>query len=149
MRKILPIIVAMILLFTTTFCGAEEYISNEINFGSCTIIFEQPSSYCIKIPAAIYQDEQVTLIADFINIRDNEQVNVDVSNLDENHCITLTSEDGSTMKVLYDGDTGHAGVFTNGEVTSSTSFHFQTQESVRAGSYFGTVEFTVSLGAKE
>lgn len=150
MRRILPVILAVMLLVTTTCCFAEQYISESVSFGSSLLVFEEPSTYCIKIPATIYQDETVTLTAEFVNVRDNEQVNIDVSNLDENHCITLTSEDGNTMKALYDGDTGHAGVFTNDcNLVSTTSFHFQSNGGNKAGSYSGTVEFTVSLGVKE
>lgn len=150
MKKTIIICALVLALVSIAIVGyADTELSAEFSIAEAVVIAEEPSSFCVLIPSTIYVGENVTLTAEFINIRDNEQVNVIVNNLNDQNSITLTSEDGSTMPVYFSGNGNNAGTFiNNGELTSTHFFHFRS-EGGRAGSYSGTAEFTVNISPRQ
>ncbi len=150
MKKLVIICALVCALVSIAIVGyADTELSAEFSLAEAVVIAEEPSSFCINIPSTIYVGENITLTAQFINIRDNEQVNVILNNLDDQNSITLTSEDGSTMPVYFSGSGNNAGTFiNNGELTSTHFFHFRS-EGGRAGSYSGTAEFTVNISTRQ
>ena len=150
MKKLILSCIIILALVSFTITGlADMEVFDESTVIQATVIAEEPSSFCVLIPSTIYVGQDVTLTAELINIRETEQVNVVINNLNDNNCIQLYSEDGASIYASFYGIGHNAGTFTtNDELRSSHSFHFQS-EGGHAGTYSGTAEFTVNISLKQ
>lgn len=124
---------------------------------TCEVVYDLEPSYCIFIPEVVYAGEEYRFTAQYICLRDTEQIGVYISPLkDATSIIELSNENGNTLDMsiqrvtdnVWDAaEDGLVAVFTK-STESNCSMHIDKifdGKSRPAGMYSGTFEFTIKI----
>lgn len=165
MKKIFTTVLAIILMLSispTTVQAAEysEYVeADKNNFeGQTDIDYRVYSSYYVTIPTRISEyDSSGTVSVTMDNIEQGYHIEIYITNLDSEGCLTVSSDNGNTGKLNVLHDNGLYTVYEDGLVTkfypgsygyagtASTDISFANAMSgnTKAGTYHGTVCFRI------
>lgn len=152
-KKIFALVLAltMVLGLNTTVFASELWEDGQS--ASSTVTYYVDSSYSIYIPETIDLGEGYTFQASYLNITDNQQVNVSITNLTSAGYLEMTSDSGNQIYMQLNGigDYNRVATFTSDSTTSPITIYGQVAENsyAKAGTYTGTAEFSVSLGIRE
>lgn len=152
-KKVFALVLAltMILGLNTTVFASELWEDGQS--ASSTVTYYVDSSYSIYIPETIDLGEGYTFQASYLNITDNQQVNVSITNLTSAGYLEMTNDSGNQIYMQLNGigDYNRVATFTSDSTTSPITIYGQVSENsyAKAGTYTGTAEFSVSLGIRE
>lgn len=161
MRKLvsLALVLAMVCTMSVTAFAEDTSISDQSQEQSatCEVVYDLEPSYCIFIPEVVYAGEEYRFSAQYVCLRDTEQIGVYISPLKDNaNIIELSNENGNTlnMSVYHIADSvktasmdGLVAVFTK-STESDYSMYIDKifdGKSRPAGMYSGTFEFTIKI----
>lgn len=161
MRKLvsLALVLAMVCTMSVTAFAEDTSISDQSQEQSatCEVVYDLEPSYCIFIPEVVYAGEEYRFTAQYICLRDTEQIGVYISPLKDNtNIIELSNENGNTLNMsvscFANGvrqylDDGLVAVFTK-STESDYSMYIDKifdGKSRPAGMYSGTFEFTIKI----
>ncbi len=147
MKKVLILLTALAMVLTSVPCYATQ-VFGDGEVAQSTVYCTIESSFCVVIPQTIDCMNSFRFTAEYINIRDSQQVNV---YLNGGPRVPLTNDNGETVDVEFVAD-GRAestllGSFAKDMLESSIMVHCQPRftSDTKAGDYSGTVEFVVKL----
>lgn len=153
MKKILGVFLSLALLATssTSVLAADSNLIYEGQTAESTLECYVDSSYSVVIPEKIYIADGYTFTADFLNITENQQVNLRITNLNESNMLPMTNESGDTAYLSLNGlgTNNRVAQFTRDNLTSSITINGFIDPMSRAGVYTGTAVFEISLGLRE
>lgn len=150
MKKLLSKLIILTLLINILMCNSALADNNYTQ--SATLNYTVEGSYMIYIPMEITVGTSAEIRAEEINIPDNKKIVISFSNLIGDGYVELTNEySDDIVKVYFETDSGikYQPYSTICKITSSSqgsSYNFRTyaeHESVRAGEYYGYVEFLI------
>lgn len=161
MRKLvsLALVLAMVCTMSVTAFAEDTSISDQSQEQSatCEVVYDLEPSYCIFIPEVVYAGEEYRFTAQYICLRDTEQIGVYISPLKDNtNIIELSNENGNTLNMsiqrvtdnVWDAaEDGLVAVFTK-STESDYSMYIEKifdGKSRPAGMYSGTFEFTIKI----
>lgn len=161
MRKLvsLALVLAMVCTMSVTAFAEDTSISDQSQEQSatCEVVYDLEPSYCIFIPEVVYAGEEYRFTAQYICLRDTEQIGVYISPLKDNtNIIELSNENGNTLDMsiqrvtdnVWDAaEDGLVAVFTK-STESNCSMYIDKifdGKSRPAGMYSGTFEFTIKI----
>lgn len=161
MRKLvsLALVLAMVCTMSITAFAEDTSISDQSQEQSatCEVVYDLQTQYCIFIPEVVYAGEEYRFTAQYICLRDTEQIGVYISPLKDNtNIIELSNENGNTLNMsiqrvtdnVWDAaEDGLVAVFTK-STESDYSMYIDKifdGKSRPAGMYSGTFEFTIKI----
>lgn len=162
MRKLvsLALVLAMVCTMSVTAFAEDTSISDQSQEQSatCEVVYDLEPSYCIFIPEMVYAGEEYRFTAQYICLRDTEQIGVYISPLkDDVNIIELSNENGNTLDMTVNRVSddnvwtaavdGLVAVFTK-STESNYSMYIDKifdGKSRPAGMYSGTFEFTIKI----
>lgn len=152
---IVVFVVAMVLCSAKIFADDYELYGEGYDTATIEIIYHQPSTYTILIPATIdFSDgASYTFTAASLNICDNQAVVVNAVGLGTGNKISLSSGNKVITKEFMHSDSSFsvnencAAVFTGDDLNSQISFWLNDdpESFAKAGLYTGTIEFEISV----
>lgn len=150
MKKAISILVcvAAFLCCNVTAFAADSYLQNSGDTASSTVTYQVNSNYCITIPETIDAFNGFELTADYMNIKEDEQVNVSICG---DNLIGMTNEYGDSFDLMLNTiGNGRVAKFVKNQTTSDTISGYPKEMGMfPAGTYTGTVVFVVSLEEKD
>lgn len=161
MRKLvsLALVLAMVCTMSITAFAEDTSISDQSQEQSatCEVVYDLEPSYCIFIPEVVYAGEEYRFTAQYICLRDTEQIGVYISPLKDNtNIIELSNENGNTLNMsiqrvtdnVWDAaEDGLVAVFTKSTESDYCMYidKIFDGKSRPAGMYSGTFEFTIKI----
>ena len=149
MKKVICVLIciAAFLCCNVTVFAADSYLQNSGDTASSTVTYQVNSNYCITIPETIDAFNGFEVRADYMNITDDEQVNVSICG---DNLIEMTNEYGDKFDLMLNtiGD-GRVAKFLKNQTTSDIISGYPIEMGMYpAGTYTGIVVFVVSLEEK-
>lgn len=154
MKKVTAMLLCVLLVLSMSVTAYASELSYDGASASSTIYYTAPNYYNIVIPESIWIADGYTFEATIMNIMETQQVNVCISNLNENGELVLEDAYGNAINIWLTNleDTNVCAKFTADNLTSSITFYGQLaegQEMPKAGEYSGVVEFSVTTTARD
>ena len=149
MKKVLSIIFAIALMFTSNAYATEIYGNGE---ATTTVVAHVDSQYCVMIPETIVADgTHYYLSASLMDLADGEVVNVYVNGFSEGCSLPMHGGDGAAYAIVESEQTqlsngAVVATFHNGEMTATNGIFATLQNATRAGDYSGAITFDIQLG---
>lgn len=153
MKKILSIVCAACLMLGTSSNVFATEISSD-GTASTTITYTTPSQFCVYIPETLdLTTGSYSFTASMMDIAENEQVVISITNLNEENRLQLSSGNfGTGSAVIWDNERDMAlqnwepvAVFLPGSLETTKSISLNDVQTSGAGTYSGIAQFSISL----
>lgn len=161
MRKLvsLALVLAMVCTMSVTAFAEDTSISDQSQEQSatCEVVYDLQTQYCVIIPERIYANDGTYYFnAQYMYLRDTEQLSIYISPLKDPGMVTVSRDNGDTLDLCVhtyvDGlgdlsEDGLVAVFTKSNKSDCGAYFEKIYDGKTrsAGMYSGTFEFTIKI----